>query len=265
MTTKGKHQSATTAFLQREPFISIHNVPIYFAEDWRTGIGGGLWSTGLALARYFGTDPTVSSLRRLCQHSNSKARGVSVLELGSGNGFLAVCFAALAVAQNIPIKDLVVTDTADHLDMIRETIAANPHTVKTVETATVMEHLWGIFSKDDDTDGTTCVGERTDAQAAVQNGTMKFDLILGSDVAYREALYDPLIRSIQQFSHAKTVSLIGVTMADTTPEFFDRLDKAGLDYQMLADHLLEPEYRGTTFGIFVIQPKQKRYKECCSG
>ena len=29
--------------------------PVYLTEDWDSGIGGGLWTTGLALGRYFST------------------------------------------------------------------------------------------------------------------------------------------------------------------------------------------------------------------
>jgi len=29
-----------------EAFLTINDVPIYFNEDWGTGIGGGLWTTG---------------------------------------------------------------------------------------------------------------------------------------------------------------------------------------------------------------------------
>lgn len=236
---------------QKNPYLCIHGVPVYFCEDWRTGIGGGLWSTGLSLGRYFGTAPAALSLQRI---ADSAGNGLSVLELGSGNGFLAVCIAALAAARNIDIRQLVVTDDADHLDMIRKTIAENSHACSTVRKVTVMEHLWGVFS---DVNSTERANGEVNIDLAVRGGTVKFDLIIGSDVAYRDFLYDPLIRSIQQFSHPQTVSLIGVTMSDTTPDFFARLDQAGMAYQKFADFLIEPEYRGTTFGIFVIQPKQQ--------
>lgn len=29
-----------------QAFIAINGIPIYFNEDWDTGIGGGLWTTG---------------------------------------------------------------------------------------------------------------------------------------------------------------------------------------------------------------------------
>ena len=235
-----------TGSSQEPSFLTVHGVPIYFAENWRSGrIGGGLWSTGLALAKYLGTRPALESLRRHGLESG-KTDGITVLELGSGNGFVAVCLAALATAAGDPaggvrIADVVATDAADHLDQIRATVAANPAATRNVKRGvTVREHEWGCFP---DGDG----GEAIPS---------KFDLIVGSDVAYREDLYDVLIESIRHYSHAKTVSLIGVTMEDTTTAFFEKLAAAGFAFQRIADHLLEPEFRGTTFAIFAIRLKR---------
>ena len=216
------------------PFLTIHGLPVFFAEDWQSGrIGGGLWTTGLALARYFGSMECVENLERLC---TERGCAISVLELGSGNGFLASCLAALAAAHptRVKIQDLVVTDRADHLKQIDETILINKESTKSIGSISVREHVWGSFAEDD-------------------GGGGKVDLIIGSDVAYREHLYDPLIKSLKHYSHSKTISLIGVTMVDTTPEFFDRLYEEGFVYRKFADHLLEPEFRGTTFGIFAIR------------
>ena len=33
-----------------KPLLTINNIPIHFSDDWNTGIGGGLWSTGWAMA-----------------------------------------------------------------------------------------------------------------------------------------------------------------------------------------------------------------------
>jgi predicted nicotinamide N-methyase len=226
------------------PFAYIHGVPIYFCQDWRTGIGGGLWSTGLALSRYFATEAARSNLETLAKGSALR----DILELGSGNGFLSVCLAALASAHGIRIHNLVVTDLDDeHLSMIRDTIDANSHAMAAVDNVTVMKQSWGQFDESSDSMDTS------ELERSVSRGTMKFDLILGSDVAYRDFLYEPLIASMRQYSHARTTSLIGVSMTDTTPAFFHMLESAGFRFQKLADQLLEPEYRGSTFGIIVIR------------
>lgn len=227
---------------QDSAFLHINDTPVYFQEDWNTGIGGGLWSTGLAFARYLEhhSQHALSSLDALHDHEKK----LSLLELGSGNGFLAICM--LALYKDI-WNEFVVTDVESHLDLIETTLHANPHLVGDTN-VTVMQHLWGEFHPS--TDSSSC-----SIQNEVNNGTFKFDVIIGSDVAYRQELYDPLISSLKQFSHAKTVCLIGVTMNDTRPQFFHKLREAGFRYERLADWLLEPEYRGNTFGIFVIQQK----------
>lgn len=50
--------------------------------------------------------------------------GLTALELGSGNGFLSVCLAALAPEI---FDEIVVTDTSDHLPLIERTLRANAH------------------------------------------------------------------------------------------------------------------------------------------
>jgi predicted nicotinamide N-methyase len=242
----------------RKPFLKIGDTPVYFSEDWDTGIGGGLWSTGLAMARYFGTPHADSCIQRLqAQKRKQNGQGLSVLELGSGNGFLSVCLMALA---RDSFANLVVTDTEDHLPMIRQTLAANSHIVQADNNngkdhvpIHVLEHLWGEFSSAVDTNATP---ESTSLPDRIHQGRHQFDLIIGSDVAYRKELYGPLIASLQQFCHAQSVALIGTTMNDTTPSFFRLLTKAGFVYERFADHLLHPEFRGKTFGVFVIRKKQ---------
>ena len=193
---------------------------------------------------------------------NGSDGGVSVLELGSGNGLLSVCM--LAMARDL-LSELVVTDMDDHLALIRKTFDENKHIPQ--DNVLVMEHKWGVFSSDNNNnnnnnnndDGDDPVSRetqlaRTDAMHdRVRTGTRTFDLILGSDVAYHEDLYDVLIESLLRFSHSHTISLIGITMKDTKPEFFGKLIDAGFKYDRLADHLIPTEFRGQIFGIFAIQ------------
>jgi hypothetical protein len=110
-----------------------------------------------------------------------------------------------------------------------------------------VEHHWGEFEQN-------TVGDDS-LEAQLRQGRYKFDVIVGSDVAYRDDLYEPLIASLLQYSHSETISLIGVTMNDTKPAFFHKLREAGFRYERLADHLMDPQFRGNTFGIFVIQKR----------
>ena len=276
---------------------------MYFEEDWDTGIGGGLWSTGLAIGKYLTTSNNQHAKQLLVELSRRKdsrcdtssmtaspsstVSPLTVLELGSGNGFLAVCLLALAQhvrtqqqqqqqqrASDTPvpllIRDLVITDTQDHLDMIRTTLEANAHLLGSDDNTDpspscrvqVLEHLWGEF-QEPTISHTNDFGRKESGETIkegirpeqVQEGTCTFDLIVGSDLAYRKELYDPLIASLQRFSSPHTVSMIGVTMADTTPSFFRKLSDAGFTYVRMADHLMDREFRGNLFGIFLISKK----------
>lgn len=221
------------------PFLTINGEPIYFAEDWNTGIGGGLWSTGLAMAKYFELQ-TKDLQDNIDQLSHDPDGLLDVLELGSGNGFLSVCLLALLKGK---IRNLVATDLADHLPLMTRTINANSHLE--IDKLTVMEHRWGQFSSSVDSDNSIA--------GKVKCGIQKFDLVVGSDVAYHPDLYDILIQSLSQFSTTTSVILLGITMRDTTPAFFHKLCDSGFAYDRLADHLLPLEFRGNTFGIFVVK------------
>ena len=227
-------------------FATVGDKPVYFDEDWDTGIGGGLWSTGAAMAKYF--ERHAQSIRSSLKSGKRNGR-IRAIELGSGNGYLSVCLAAIA---GDLLSELVVTDLADHLPLMKKTLERNSHLVDVEEggegrstnderpIAMVTEHKWGV-------------NEKEESSAVCRK---KFDFIFGSDVAYRDHLHSPLIASLDSLSHENTdtsLILIGVTMQDTKPSFFKALSDAGFRYERLPDHLMEPEFRGTTFGLFVIQ------------
>lgn len=272
-------------------FLTVRGHPVHFREDWGAGIGGGLWSTGLAMARYLDTNHAyeafsklwVEHLQRSRPNYDTKDVGTSsglesteaeappplrVVELGSGNGLLSACWLALAksitssTAYNEEHKapsnhgpkstcELYVTDTQEHLALIRSTLAANSQQLcPETSHVHVMEYEWGkdwpITSNILDEDASTPTSSSAKPSAA-------FDIIFGSDVAYRPELYTPLITSLTLLSNSRTRIYLGVTMADTCPDFFRQLTQAGFVYRKLDDDLLEPEYRGLTFGIFVVQ------------
>ena len=274
-----------------EAFLTINETPVYFSEDWNAGIGGGLWSTGLAMAKYFErhSDDVVENLKHLAsvrkdpsrrcsgssaedENEDSDGRGISALELGSGNGFLSVCLLAVAAHGGIPLDELAATDMADHLDLMARTLKANSHvwdrlTVLRAGDGVANEEFDGRLSEtrrdnNQQQPSSTKVfvaehlwGEFEPATSSMQSdmSNRKYDFIFGSDLAYRNSLHKPLISSLVKFSHRHTLCLIGVTMTDTQPAFFDLLTEAGFRYEKLADHLLEREFRGSNFGIIAIQ------------
>ena len=234
------------------------------------------------MAKYFQTHPEAvrKNLQRLqsscCNDAVTKKKKISAIELGSGNGFLSVCLAALAPDL---IDILAITDLNDHLDLMNQTVNANPHIlsnnnnnnsikynqqkdnigVEEMDTSKgqnlvksiVMEHRWGEFNNDDDK--TKLLEDEASIEQKVQNGNMTFDFIFGSDIAYREYGYHPLIASFQRLFHENSVGLVGITMMDTRPKFFHLLRDAGFRYDRLSNHLMEPEFRNNIFGLFVIR------------
>ena len=245
----------------KPPFFVANNQPIYFQQDWDTGIGGGLWSTGMAMAQYFSNH---SSLVRRCLTNNHVK---TALELGSGNGFLSVCLLASLMSQQDQqqqepiLNELVVTDLKEHLPLIARTFGGNQH---------VVPHFYmenESFCGDDESNAAQdqpCIstvvkiaayqwGEFNESDSSSLPLQHKFDFIFGSDVAYSNELYQPLIQSLLHLSHERTIILLGVTMNDTKPIFFDALWDAGFTYERIADGFMMPEYRGNTFGLFVVQ------------
>jgi Lysine methyltransferase len=272
--------STTTGIVTNKlPVLSIYNqYPVYLAEDWNSGIGGGLWSTGLAMANYFCSPHFQTQLRRIRQQKRrftTTDGAIRVLELGSGNGFLSVCLVVAAMMQqdNTSERDIkesssfmtidkdaiplyaTATDTAEHLSLMKTTIESNLKRISSEATRqhgasldlsqyiTVEEYLWGETT--------------TASNLAPPTG---FDLIIGSDLAYRDELHDPLIAALAHFygnvsTRDGPIILLGVTMTDTKPIFFQKLVQSKFRYEKIADHLMQPEFRGSgmrQFGIFAI-------------
>lgn len=267
---------------------SSSGYPVYLTEDWDSGIGGGLWTTGLALGRYFAASrhflEQYRSLRARKQKTRQSEKSVRVLELGSGNGFLGVCLvSAIAVAEangicrgirdvtgysdtnypkHWPGIEVVVTDTAEHLSLMRATIQSNLKRIL----PKIRKQISTLHPSDDNSTSDTDIETIARAEEYLwgenydfgDDGGEPFDLIIGSDVAYRDYLHDPLIAALDEFCVPQhTVALIGVTMNDTRPIFFEKLQQRGFRFEKLADHLLDDEFSTSSrqFGVFCISKK----------
>ena len=112
---------------------TINGVTINFDESWDTGIGGGLWTTGRAMGRYFDQNMSavVANIESLAQLKGGR---LAAIELGSGNGFLSVCLMALLQQHQHLVEILSVTDLSDHLGLITRTFLANNHVWSTMKT-----------------------------------------------------------------------------------------------------------------------------------
>ena len=75
--------------------LNENRVLINFTQDWDVGLGGGLWSTGQAMANYFHQHASEinSDLTRLGLSKKTGHEKLLALELGSGNGYLSCSFA----------------------------------------------------------------------------------------------------------------------------------------------------------------------------
>jgi predicted nicotinamide N-methyase len=233
----------------KKEYLVLNDNPIYFEEDWNTGIGGGLWSTGLAMAKYFENDTKL--LQYVFRKSTSST--INVLELGSGNGFLSTCLLALWKDH---IGCLVSTDLADHLPLMHRTRDANSHLTSRLGQQQqqqqqnqwiIMEHQWGIFTKKNPLEESS-----NEVEIQVRSGEANFHVIIGSDVAYHTSLYDALIQTLDEFCRSDTIIVLGITMRDTRPTFFHKLCEKGFQYSRVSDHLMPLGFRGDTFGIFII-------------
>jgi hypothetical protein len=81
-------------------------------EDWTAGIGGGLWSTGVAMAKYFERPEVVERLR-----------GKRCLELGSGNGFLGAVLASTVDDCTVTVTD---TEVSNRCVVCEDVLASGP-------------------------------------------------------------------------------------------------------------------------------------------
>ncbi|GMI47404.1 hypothetical protein TrCOL_g3665 [Triparma columacea] len=188
-------------------------------EDWTAGIGGGLWSTGVAMAKYFERPEVVERLR-----------GKRCLELGSGNGFLGA-----VLASTVDDCTVTVTDTEEHLELMRRTVEENKKFIVNCDERVKVEKLmWGEEG---------------------EGGGEKYDFVFGTDVAYRDYLHTPLIDALTAHMGKGSTSLIGICMHDTTVKFFEQLEARGFVYERLRDCMIDEKFRGTIFGLFAIEKK----------
>lgn len=132
---------------------------------------------------------------------------------------MGLCLASSKNPSLLAPKEVVITDRADHLPLIRRNaetngLASGSSSTTTATKVTVLEYDW---LNDDVT----------------HLEPLPFDIIVGTDVAYCEELYAPVVVALSRIASPKTLILLGVTRTDTRPEFFQLLHKAGFDYCLL--------------------------------
>jgi Lysine methyltransferase len=197
------NSTTTGTVANKLPVLSIYNqYPVYLAEDWNSGIGGGLWSTGLAMANYFCSPHFQTQLRRIRQQKRRFATtdgAIRVLELGSGNGFLSVCLVVAAMMQQDNTSESDIKESSSSMTIDKDSIPlyATESNLKRISSEATLQHGASLDLSKYITVEEYLWGEATTASnLAPFTG---FDLIIGSDLAYRDELHDPLIAALAHF------------------------------------------------------------------
>ena len=185
------------------------------------------------MSTYFSHPSFLSHLHSLST-TTSPPPLLRALELGSGNGYLGC---SLAHSTNSLFHEIVLSDVGEHLPLMRSTVSLNQDALgPTAPAVHVTELLWGAGN------GGT--------QARMGG---PFSFIFGTDVAYRDYLHKPLLETVEELLAPEGTCLLGISLCDTTPKFFDELDKRGFRYEKVNDALVDPKFSGDLFAIIVVE------------
>ena len=115
--------------------------------------------------------------------------------MGSGTGLVGLCIAS--AGSGFAPAEVVVTDREDHLELIRRNAQANglqPHSTSTLlEPEEEGEGNGDAAAAAGQTKLTVCEFDWVKEDVA-HLGPLPFDVILGTDVAYCEDLYAPVVQ-----------------------------------------------------------------------
>uniref|UniRef100_A0AAV1TS95 Uncharacterized protein n=1 Tax=Peronospora matthiolae TaxID=2874970 RepID=A0AAV1TS95_9STRA len=207
-----------------------------FECDWTPGIGGSIWTSGELLAAYLVLQR--ESYRLIFTNA-------CVVELGSGTGYVG-----LTVAACFRPAHVYLTDLETHLRGLRRNVKRNAGKVRPGVQVHVLELSWGSSEQQ------TSLLEMVASTNAAGSETLKaaqVDVILGTDVAYMQELYVPLLHTINRLATSRTVILLGLNRDDTGVAFFQQLERDGFEYYRIPDSKLPKEYWGRDFGLFEIR------------
>ncbi|CAM9884417.1 unnamed protein product, partial [Phaeothamnion confervicola] len=205
-------------------------------SSWSVGIGGSLWTSGLQIAEHMGMHGSFY---------DKLFKDARILELGCGTGLVG-----LAAAFFGPAKEIVLTDLASHLGLVRANVERNRHRLSSAERSGGAG-IEGIAAAAAAT--AVCAVEYSWGHDAAHL-VPPFDVVLATDasVAYFPHLHDPLIAALRDTTDCDSVVILGVTRIDTGPDFFRKLEKAGFEYYALGEEAFGSDYRGSGFGLFTV-------------
>lgn len=142
--------------------------------------GGGLWASAPVLVDWLcmGEPPSASSSASTSNVRTTRRddwlKGKSVVELGSGSGFVGLALAKLGASR------VLLTDLPQKLPLLRRNVVANGGGALPVDTAPL---VWG-------------------AKTVVHDWERGWDLVVASDVTYDAELVPPLATTISALMHS---------------------------------------------------------------
>jgi predicted nicotinamide N-methyase len=177
----------------------VGDISVHIEQEGKVGIGGTVWDAAMVLARFLAVNQAL-----IFQDVTR------VLELGSGTGLCGI-----AVAMLRPEVEVVVTDQASHLNLIRQNVSLNP-----VSNVRVEELDWLNPSK---------LGH--------------FDLIIGSDLVYSPELYAPLAETLSlTASPDSQIYICNEERVKTDLQFYKVAETKGWTFTRLPQDMLDKEY-----------------------
>ncbi|DAZ99115.1 TPA: hypothetical protein N0F65_008420 [Lagenidium giganteum] len=200
-----------------------------FECDWDVGIGGSVWTSGELLTSHLGL-----------QHDKYAGafNGKTIVELGSGTGFVGMMTAVAFEPARV-----FLTDLASHLHSMKRNVDINREIFVDGTQVHVRELAWGVQDH-------TAAFLRELRHSNDSTGSV--DVILGTDVAYLEELYEPLLATLNELATPETLILLGLNRNDTSIAFFRRLEQEGYEFYKISDREIDPNFRGKDFGLFEI-------------
>eukprot|EP01031_Cornospumella_fuschlensis_P026366 gene26366-31853_t len=198
---------------------SEKDVVVKIFVDMDVGIGGDIWPA----ANIF------CSWMMLPQYTNFFASIFNerrILELGSGNSLVSIL-----VEKAFSPLEVVVSDLESHV-----------------------AHMQSNLERNDCRRSKAVAVDWMDDKVHCEE---KFDVILALEWYGQEFLYEPLIKTMLNYSHEHGIMILGVTRAFVKSSFFDLLQKYGLSYRKLPAEMLGRHMPyDASIGLFVLKRKQ---------
>ncbi|TDH71868.1 hypothetical protein CCR75_001071 [Bremia lactucae] len=237
--THRKEQQATMIVQKRvqNEDDTMTEAVLEFHCNWKSGIGGSIWTSGELLAAY---------LEMHRKHYGSIFKNARVVEVGSGTGYVGLMVAACFKPAHVYL-----TDQAAYLDGLRRNAKINATKVRAGVQVHVVELNWGSLAQIASLFKT--ISSTSDKSHCSHDAALDINVLLGTDVAYLRELYEPLLHTITHLSTSRTLILLGLNRADTHYTFFQRLEQIGFEYYKISDFQLPQEYWGRDFGLFEIR------------